>query len=152
FAAASVALTLVSLLVAWRFVGFTPSLPKFDAGLLRETREFIRGGFPFLTWTITLCMFGNSDRLLLGVFVPTSEVGWYSAALRIVGATIFLPSVIVAPLFPVLSRSTHDPAAMRRTLAQTLRLAFLLTVPLSAGILAIAPAVPGLLGWPEDFS
>jgi O-antigen/teichoic acid export membrane protein len=132
-------------------VGFKPVLPAFDASFVSDARELIRGGFPFLTWAVTLCMFGNVDRILLGFFVPASEIGSYSAALRIVGATIFLPSVIVAPLYPVLSRSTDNPELMRRTMHQALRLSLLLTVPISAGIAALAPAIPSVLGWSSDF-
>ena len=152
FAAVFVATSTLATLVGWRFVGFTPAMPALDRAFVRDAIGFIRSGFPFLAWTLTLCLFGNADRILLGFFVDATEIGWYSAAIRVVGATIFLPSIIVAPLFPVLSRSVNDPDTMRRTLAQTLRLALLVTVPLAAGIIGIGPTIPGVLGWPADFA
>jgi O-antigen/teichoic acid export membrane protein len=68
------------------------------------------------------------------------------------GIPVFIPSLIVTPLFPALSRSVHAPDALRRAIAHTLKMSLLLTVPISAGIYVIAPALPGLFGWPADYS
>jgi len=102
-------------------------------------------------WQLTQMAYSQIDRLLLGVMAPAAQVGWYAAANRIVSFPIFIPTLIVTPLFPALSRSVREPTVLRRTVAQTLKVTLLLTVPLSAGIMATAPAIPALLGWPEDF-
>jgi len=152
FALISAALSALSTLACWKLAGFWPTLPSIDLTFLRELQQFIRGGFPFLMWNISSIVYATSDRVLLGFFVAPSEIGWYSAALRIVGVTIFIPTIIVAPLFPALSRSVCEPSALRRAVAQTFRLSLVLTVPLSAGIIAIASALPAVLGWPTDFA
>jgi O-antigen/teichoic acid export membrane protein len=139
-------------LLGWNLSGLRLSLPSVGGGaLVRAFREFTWGGFPFLTWSITLSVTGEIDRVLLGLFVPAAEVGWYAAAYRIVAIPLFIPTLIITPLFPALSRSVHDPKTIRRMLTRTIRIVLLLMVPLSAGTIVIAPAIPSLLGWPADF-
>ena len=65
--------------------------------------------------------------------MATSEVGWYAAAARIIAIPIFIPTLVVTPLFPALSRSVHQPEILRRTIAQALKVVLLLTVPLFTG-------------------
>jgi O-antigen/teichoic acid export membrane protein len=144
------ALPIAFTLLAWKLTALRPSI-SFDRTLVPEIGEFIRGGFPFLTWQLTLAAYGQIDKVLLGALVPAAEVGWYGAAYRIIGIVVFIPTLVIAPLFPALSRSAKDWLALRRTIARTLKLLLLLMVGLGAGTVVAAPAVPGLLGWPADF-
>jgi O-antigen/teichoic acid export membrane protein len=152
FATVVLVLGIASAVTSWILSGVRPTLPALDFALLREVKEFARGGLPFMSWNLTLAVYGGIDRLLLGFFVPAAENGWYAAAYRIVGITVFIPSVIVAPLFPALSRSVHDPQTLRRTITDTIRVSLLMTVPIAAGIIVLAPVIPSILGWPEDFA
>jgi PST family polysaccharide transporter len=98
-----------------------------------------------------MAFYGGIDRILLGFFVSSSELGWYGAAYRIIGIPIFIPNLVITPLFPALSRSQQEPDALRRVIAQVLRAVLVLMVPLSAAICVLAPEIPTLLGWPADF-
>jgi O-antigen/teichoic acid export membrane protein len=151
YAAVAGAATIGSTAVAWKVSGLRPRLPAFGRSLWRQCWQFTRGGFPFFTWNMTLSITGNIDRVLLGLFVPAAEVGWYAAAFRVISIPIFLPTLIITPLFPALSRSAHEPDTIRRTLTRTMRILLLLMAPLSAGIAALSPVIPALLGWPADF-
>jgi len=139
-------------LVGWKLSRVRPLLPNPRAVPWRQLRQFIAGGLPFLSWQITLLAYGQVDRLLLGIFVPTSEVGWYAAAYQIVGIVVFVPTLVIAPLFPALSRTVHDAAALRKTIAQTLRILMIIMGLLGVGSIIAAPGVPRLFGWPADFS
>jgi O-antigen/teichoic acid export membrane protein len=151
FMGAAVVVDVGALLLTWRVSRVRPSLPSLDLTFLREAREFVAGGIPFVSWSLAASLSTWSDRLLLGLLVPASEVGWYAAAYRIIGIPVFVPTLLITPLFPTLIRTAHEPDILRRTIAQTLRLTLFITVPLSAGICVIAPALPVLLGWPADF-
>jgi O-antigen/teichoic acid export membrane protein len=151
YAAIVAAATIGSTAVAWRFSALRPTLPVPGQSVLRESAEFIRGGFPFLVWTLTLSIMASVDRVLLGLFVPTAVVGWYAAAVRVSSIPIFLPTLIMTPLFPALSRSVHEPGTIRHAITQAVRALLLLMVPCSAGAIVLAPAIPSLLGWPPDF-
>jgi O-antigen/teichoic acid export membrane protein len=85
------------------------------------------------------------------VLVPANEVGWYAAAYRIIGIPGFIPTMVIAPLFPALSRSAHEPAIVRRTVAQTLRALLILMIGACAATVVAAPLIPTVLGWPSDF-
>jgi len=141
----------VSTILAWKLVGVRPTLPPSTHDLIKECRAFIAGGFPFLVWNLILSITSGIDRVLLGYFVPAAEVGWYAAAGRIFAIPIFIPTLIMNPLFPALSRSVHDPDTIRRTIVSSVRIVLLLVMPMSAGTIVIAPAIPSLLGWPVDF-
>jgi O-antigen/teichoic acid export membrane protein len=78
-------------------------------------------------------------------------VGWWGAAVRIIGIPIFIPVLVTTPLLPALSRCVDDRAVFRRTLQRSLVLMLGLTVPACALIIALAPVIPGLLGWQAGF-
>jgi len=145
------AVSVASTAIGWKLSGLRPSLPPLGLTLGREIRDFTWGGFPFLLWNLTVAITGGIDRVLLGVFVPAAEVGWYAAAYRVFSIPIFMPTLIMTPLFPALSRSVNSSETIRRTVSKTLRVILLLMVPMTAGIVVVAPAVPSLFGWPEDF-
>jgi O-antigen/teichoic acid export membrane protein len=142
--------TVATTAVGWKLSGLCPTLPTFNRALLLESRDFIWGGFAFLTWNLTIAVTGGIDRVLLGLLVPAAEVGWYAAAYRIFSIPVFIPNLIMTPLFPALSRSVNSPETIRRTVTKTLRVVMLLMVPMTAGIVVVAPALPSLFGWPAD--
>jgi lipopolysaccharide exporter len=152
FLAVSAIMLATTTLAGWKLSGLRPRFPRPSALAMSEAWEFIRAGFPFVCWQITQLAYSQIDRLLLGLLVPASQVGWYVAANRFVAIPIFIPTLIVTPLFPALSRSAHQPELLRRTIAQTVRFTLLVMVPLSAGTIVLAPVVPTLLGWPPDFA
>jgi O-antigen/teichoic acid export membrane protein len=139
-------------MLGWKLSGLRPTLPPLDLSLLRKCREFVGGGFPFLAWNLTLAITSGIDRILLGLFVPAAEVGWYAAAFRIFSIPIFIPTLIMNPLYPALSRSVNSSETIKRTITKTVRIVLLLMVPMTAGIVVVAPAIPSLLGWPADFA
>jgi O-antigen/teichoic acid export membrane protein len=146
------AVTVATTLITWKLSGLRPTFPAWGRSILGESRRFILGGLPFFTWQIVLAVTGQFDRVLLGWFVPAAEVGWYAAAYRIFAIPVFMPTLIINPLFPALSRSAHAPDTIRRTLTKTMRIVMLMMVPMTAGIVVVAPAIPSVLGWPADFS
>jgi O-antigen/teichoic acid export membrane protein len=135
-------------LAAFKLSGLRPAIPTWEVGPMRD---LVRGGLPFLGCTLTQLLAFSIDRVILGALVPAAEVGWYAAANRIVYIPIFIPHLFATPLFAAVSRLNDDPVSIRRAMAESVRLVLLLTVPLSAGLIVVAPLVPNFLGWPTDF-
>jgi O-antigen/teichoic acid export membrane protein len=152
YTAMGVALSFGCIAFNWSISGLRPSRLSLRPLPLRDTWEFVRGGIPFLSWNMTMSIYNGIDRLLLGFLVPSSVIGWYAAAYRVIGIPVFIPTLLTAPLYPIISRVAHEPTTVRRAMSQTIRLALLFTVPLSAGIYALAPEVPSIFGWPSDFT
>jgi O-antigen/teichoic acid export membrane protein len=149
--AVSGGLLVLVIVMGWKMSGIRPTFPTIDTAMLRDSQDLVRGGLPFVAWTLTQMAYTQLDRLLLGGLASTAEVGWYAASARIIAIPIFVPTLVITPLFPALSRSAHDPVVVRRSVAQALKVVLLLTVPLSAGTFAVAPRIPSLFGWPADF-
>jgi O-antigen/teichoic acid export membrane protein len=129
--------------------GFRPSRAQCDPHLWLR---LARGGLAFMAMNLTLTMRGNLDRLLLGAFANSAAVGWYAAAGRIAAIPIFVPTLVMTPLLPVLSRCRDDQEAFLRTLRRSVDLVLTLTLPISAMMVGVAPAVPGVLGWSPEFA
>ena len=123
-------LVIANTLCGWWLSRIRPIWPRVDRRLWDEFGAIVRVSFPFLSWQVIQLAYSQIDRLLLGALVSAVEVGWYAAANRIVGIPIFIPTLIITPLLPALSRSAHDPHVLRRTISQTIRVVLLLTVPL----------------------
>ncbi len=135
-------------LASWRSAGFRLARAALAPSLLLD---LARCGLPFLGWNVALQVYGEVDKLLLGAMAQDAVVGWYAAAYRIISIPGFIPTLIITPLLPVLARCAGDVPLARQTLRQSLVVALVLTVPLCGLIVATAPAIPGLLGWPPPF-
>jgi O-antigen/teichoic acid export membrane protein len=122
-----------------------------DSFAPRLWAELARGGIPFMGWNLALRIYGEADKLLLALLVPTAVVGWYGAAYRIIAIPVFVPTLITTPLLPALSRQAEDRACFAGTIRRAVVCVLLLTVPISAMIVSAAPAVPGMLHWPQEF-
>jgi len=74
------------------------------------------------------------DILFLTTYTSAQETGWYNAAMRVVEAQMFIPTAIVASLFPVMSRHARTDLAVfhrlyRRSLLVMVGLGILTMVP-----------------------
>jgi O-antigen/teichoic acid export membrane protein len=146
--AANVAVLTIVTVLGWRTAGL-----GFDRTGLAPGRvwQLAREGLPFMGWTLTTRLRGDLTTVLLTALVGQQAVGWWGAAARVVGMPIFIPTLITTPLLPALTQCVNDRADFNRTLGRSLLLLLLLTVPTSAMIIALAPTVPGLLGWQSEF-
>ena len=135
----------IATVLLWRSSGLAPCLEALD---LRLLRELLVGGLPFAGYNLALAVRGQTDIALTGLLLQPSVAGWLAAAYRIINAVVFIPTVITTPLMPALSRARAFPHAYRALLGSSLAMVLLLTVPVSGMLLVLAPAIPGILGWP----
>ena len=144
----SLVTTAVVIIIGWANSGYRPGRAAVD---LQLWRGLVRSGLPFLGWDLALRVYGEIDKIILAFFAPGAVIGWYAAALRITAIPVFVPTLVTTPLLPVLSRCKDDPAVFTHTLRRSLVAVLFLTVPLSAGLVALAPTIPDLLGWGPSF-
>lgn len=149
YALAGVAAGVLVTVVTIRASGFRLHRSQID---LHVWRQLARGGAAFLGMNVTLVIRGQIDRLLLAALTSAPTVGWYAAAGRVAGIPVFIPTLIVTPLLPALSRCGDDKPAFLRTLRRSLDIVLMLTLPAAAMLIAVAPDVPRLLGWSAEFS
>jgi O-antigen/teichoic acid export membrane protein len=145
---AGVATSAVIAALGWRASGLRLSRPALDP---RLWQQLALSGLPFLGWTLALQIYGEIDKIILAILANEAVVGWYAAAYRIISIPVFIPTLITTPLLPALSRHATDHELLQQTLRRSLVIVLILTVPCSAMIIALAPVVPDLLGWPPAF-
>jgi O-antigen/teichoic acid export membrane protein len=146
-AAGAIARGIIILLV-WRVSGL--DLRRCD--LRREALgQLMRAGLPFLLWTLVTQVRNEIDVVLTGVILTQQTAGWLAAAYRIVSIPLFIPTLIVTPLLPALSRVPREGSEFNRILRHSFSAAFVLTIPCAAGIIGLSPSVPQIMHWPTEF-
>ncbi|MBY0525816.1 MAG: oligosaccharide flippase family protein [Gemmataceae bacterium] len=96
--------------------------------------DVVRG----LTWQI--------DTLLLGILQPAAVVGIYSVAYRPLGPLNWLPRAVLIAAFPSFARMAEsDRAGLDRASATSLRLLWIISLPIAVSINACAEPIVTLL-------
>ncbi|MGI9493375.1 MAG: lipopolysaccharide biosynthesis protein [Geminicoccaceae bacterium] len=134
----------VSLVVFAIFSGWLPSF-YLAKDHVRKLGAF--GGLATLSALLQLSM-RRLDLLILGYFLPTLQVGFYSVANRLMMSAGMLTYYSIQQIgLPVLARLAHDPKAHRQAINRTLRLVALICLPTLIGLALIADiAIPMALG------
>jgi O-antigen/teichoic acid export membrane protein len=148
YAVAGLVVSVIFTAFVWWASGIHISRATLTSARLRQAAG---AGLPFLGWRLAGSVRVHVGILLLAALLQEQAVGWWAAAGRITSISVFIPNVIVTPLLPALSRQAHDAPAFQRLVQRSLVTVLLLTVPVNAMILALAPAVPDLLGWGPSF-
>ncbi len=104
---------------------------------LRFERRRIKEVFSFSGWlfpaNISFLIFQQLDLFLVTAFASLTDVGEYSAALRVVGVVSLLTGTLAPALLPRATRAAEDPMLIRTYLKQG--------AALSLGIVALAFSV-----------
>lgn len=86
--------------------------------------------------------FGNMDKIILGYFVSTEFIGYYSAAFNII--TSLAPLIVFSDiLFPIFTRMKDKRAKM--AFEKTLRLTFILSLLIFFGIFLFADQIISII-------
>ena len=111
-------------------------------------REWTTATLPigFADWTLVL--FGFVDVLLVGLFLPTGEVGVYFAATRLLQFVVFAQYAATAATAPrfAKARTRGDDAGLRQLIRGTVRLTALASLGIGAGLLMAAPWLLAMFG------
>jgi O-antigen/teichoic acid export membrane protein len=94
----------------------------------------IKTAWPFAVTGALGILLTSTDILILSWMKTASDVGIYSAAIRIIQALYLLPGIIQLSTLPLLSRlAKSDDGKFRRVLERTVAFIFLISIPLSIG-------------------
>lgn len=134
--------TLLHALVCVRHCGWRLSwaLPSAEA-----TRELFRLGGWIAVSNVIGPMLSYLDRLLLGVLVPMRSVAIYATPYDVVSKSMMIPAAIMATLFPLASGLERGSVQAQRMLGSSVRVLFVLMVPVI--FLFVVLARPGLELW-----
>jgi O-antigen/teichoic acid export membrane protein len=108
--------------------------------------RFIRASLPFGLTSLALTYNFNADTVILGFFRADAEVGWYSAAYRLVFSLVGLVGGFLVALTPSLAREhLADPARAGLLVQRSVRWMALFALPAAAGVSVLAPGIVALL-------
>jgi O-antigen/teichoic acid export membrane protein len=118
---------------------FSNFSPKLVLPILRSAWPFaISGAFGLL--------FTNTDILIISWMRSASDVGIYSAAIRIIQTLYIIPAVIQVSTLPLLSRlAKSDNAKFRYALERTLGMIFFTSIPLAIGGAILGTSIMGFV-------
>jgi O-antigen/teichoic acid export membrane protein len=113
-------------------------------------RELAVAALPLgLTLAIAEIYF-RADTFILALSRPAAEVGQYALAYRLYELLALFPALVMASVYPLLSRQfAESTTAAERTLHATGRAFVTFGIPLAAGGLVIAPELARLAGGDE---
>lgn len=115
---------------------------QFDLTLWKE---MAKDALPIGITLVMALVYYNLDTVLLGFIKGEKEVGWYSAAYRVVDTLIIIPGLLVRTVFPLLASTTDDRDRMISNSLSFIRLMFNVGVPIGFGGYLFAPKVISLL-------
>jgi len=142
---------LVSLAV--NLSAFRSLLPTLRLPSLGAMRAVVLAGVPFMGWTVFQTLYGQTDPIVLSLVTNDRTVGWYAAAFRLVGTTMFLPTALTTALLPTLSRLHGESQAEFRQLARRMLLLVMLCgVPVALVLVLMPDRLIALLHYPAGFA
>lgn len=105
-----------------------------------------RRGTPYFVGGVIMVVYHQIDTVVMALLLDDEPVGWYAAADRLVASTLFVPTVVMTALFPVLARlNTQHASAAARLLDEAFRTLLLLAIPVGVGTMLIAAPLTTLL-------
>ena len=135
-----------SLATFWNLRGYmTGALSNFSKDIVRP---IFSAAWPFAISGLLGGLMLNTDILIIGWFRSSADVGFYSAAQRIIQVLYIIPAVLATSALPLFSRLANtDNVKMRLAVRKILSAVLLLALPLVVGgILTATPLIGFLFG------
>jgi O-antigen/teichoic acid export membrane protein len=110
--------------------------------MLREIKTFA-------ALSILGALFAQPEIIILSLLATEAQIGYYSAAMKVIGLWQFIPQIYMSNVYPVLSHSFYV-ADQKFQIIQEKSIKYLLAVafPLTIGIVAGAKSITNLLFGP----
>jgi len=136
---------LFAMIVMWKYLRDAFSL--FSARLVSP---ILRAAWPFAVTNALGLLLTNMDILIISWMRSASDVGIYSAAIRIIQVLYLVPGILQLSTLPLISRlANHDNAKLRITLERTISILFLVAIPMTIGGVILGTGIMSLIFGPE---
>ena len=116
---------------------------KFDFAL---AKWMLKASAPYLTIMAFLVLYLNTDAIVIAELVDERTLGWYSAADNLFGTLLFIPTVFITAVFPILARMHSDEdSGLGAIMNRSFNLLLLLSVPIGLGLFVLATPIVVLI-------
>lgn len=110
-------------------------------------KKFLKESAPLGYSAIVVFIYFKIDTILLSVLKTNTEVGIYNAAYKVIENVSFFPAMIIGLMFPMFSRHIFSDKKRFSHLAdETLKVFFILVVPIVVGTLFLSEGIIHLIG------
>jgi O-antigen/teichoic acid export membrane protein len=139
---------LVTLVATWRLS--RPLVRVRPAASRAVWRSLLVAALPVGAALAVSEVYFRADTLIVSLYRPYDEVGFYALGYRVVELLGMLPAIVMTSVFPLLARYLRENRDLaRRTVDATADLFVALGLPLAAGGLVVAPQLVRLIGGDE---
>ncbi|QFS45839.1 lipopolysaccharide biosynthesis protein [Nostoc sphaeroides] len=129
---------LAGVLIIWWVSDWRPKL-RFS---VRHFKELFSFGVNVMGMNLFYFFSRRSDDFLIGYFLGSSALGYYTIAYRVFSIlTELLTSTIAKVTLPTFSKLQHEPERLRNALYEAIQLTSLITFPAFLGTLILAPEI-----------
>jgi O-antigen/teichoic acid export membrane protein len=114
-----------------------------------QARSMLRMSFPYMLSGLGLVLYGQVDVLIISALVDPKQLGWYGAASQLYGTFMFIPVIMTAAVFPLLTRTyANAPDALPKMLRKSFDMMLLFGIAIGLGLCAIGSPIVVLLFGP----
>jgi O-antigen/teichoic acid export membrane protein len=118
----------------------------FSGVSLKRMGIILKSAWPFAIISALGVLLTSSDILIISWMKSASDVGIYSAGIRIIQLLYIIPTIIQLSTLPILSRLTKgDPGKFRLAFEKIFSLVFLVSLPISLGGAILGAQIMGLV-------
>jgi len=136
--AAGSGLGLIAIFFALR-LRFKTLIKNFNKSLVKE---ILITAWPFGLMGLMGAIMLNTDIIMLGWLRSPTEVGYYSAAQKIIYLLYVLPTLIATSIFPIMARMAKiNPNFIKIILEKTVMIMLVVAIPLAALGILFAPTI-----------
>jgi O-antigen/teichoic acid export membrane protein len=136
-------------LVAFSLRRLTPLSLRFDPTL---AKWMVKESSSYLMVRFAIVVYQQVDIVIISLLVDEKNVGWYGTADQLFGTFLFVPTVFITAVYPVLSRTyANEPDSVAQIIRKSFDIMWLAAVPIGLGVVLVAsPLVVLLFG--SDFA
>jgi O-antigen/teichoic acid export membrane protein len=115
-------------------------------------RKVLKQALPFFAGGVLVTVYHQIDVVIMSALVDEDRVGWYAAADRLFGTALFIPTIVMSAVFPVLARlHTSDADSAKELVSRAFRTLIVVGLPIGVGTMVLARPIAELL-FGNDFS
>lgn len=130
--------SLIQVLVLWRISDWRPQL-RFSQ---RHFQELFSFGINVVGISFCTFLSRRSDDFLIGYFLGSTALGYYTIAYRVFSLlTEMLTGIVVKVTLPTFAKLQKEPEKLRNALYQAIQLTSLIAFPGFFGAVALAPEI-----------
>jgi O-antigen/teichoic acid export membrane protein len=114
-------------------------------------KPLFRAVAPYAVLSVMGLFMLNTDILMIGWWRGATEVGWYSAAVRLVSILYTVPSILASAAFPILSKAIgeKDDERVKKITEYGMAAILAMAIPTSVGGIILGKGIMSLLYGPS---